>query len=63
VFIPKPGRDELRPLPNPAVRDRIVQAAAKLVIEPIFEADMLARTDEGAADKAPQVAEKGQICR
>jgi group II intron reverse transcriptase/maturase len=41
VFIPKPGRDELRPLSIPAVRDRIVQAAAKLVIEPIFEADML----------------------
>src|SRR6266566_6702177 len=41
VFIPKPGRDELRPLSIPAVRDRIVQAAAKTVIEPIFEADML----------------------
>ncbi|MHB8689723.1 MAG: group II intron reverse transcriptase/maturase [Solirubrobacteraceae bacterium] len=41
VFIPKTGRDELRPLSIPAVRDRIVQAAAKIVIEPIFEADML----------------------
>jgi group II intron reverse transcriptase/maturase len=41
VFIPKPGRGELRPLSIPAVRDRIVQAAAKIVIEPIFEADML----------------------
>ena len=41
VFIPKPGRDELRPLSIPAVRDRIVQAAAKIVIEPIFEADFL----------------------
>jgi RNA-directed DNA polymerase len=41
VFIPKPGRNELRPLSIPAVRDRIVQAAAKTVIEPIFEADML----------------------
>ncbi|MBV9006069.1 MAG: group II intron reverse transcriptase/maturase [Solirubrobacterales bacterium] len=41
VFIPKPGREELRPLSIPAVRDRIVQAAAKTVIEPIFEADML----------------------
>jgi group II intron reverse transcriptase/maturase len=41
VFIPKPGRDELRPLSIPAVRDRIVQAAVKTVIEPIFEADML----------------------
>src|ERR1700680_2024156 len=41
VFIPKPGREELRPLSIPAVRDRVVQAATKSVIEPIFEADML----------------------
>src|SRR3954464_2854593 len=42
VFIPKPGRPmEQRPLSIPAVRDRIVQAAAKIVVEPIFEADML----------------------
>ena len=36
VFIPKPGRDQLRPLSIPAVRDRIVQAAARIVVEPIF---------------------------
>jgi RNA-directed DNA polymerase len=41
VFIPKPGREELRPLSIPAVRDRVVQAAVKLVIEPVFEADFL----------------------
>jgi RNA-directed DNA polymerase len=41
VFIPKPGRDELRPLSIPAVRDRVVQAALKIVLEPVFEADML----------------------
>ena len=41
VFIPKPGREELRSLSIPAVRDRIVQAAAWIVVEPIFEADML----------------------
>jgi len=42
VFIPKPGRpDEQRPLSIPAVRDRVVQAAVKVVIEPIFEADFL----------------------
>ena len=41
VFIPKPGSGEQRPLSIPAVRDRIVQAALKTVIEPIFEADML----------------------
>jgi RNA-directed DNA polymerase len=41
VFIPKPGRDERRPLSIPSVRDRVVQAAVKIVLEPIFEADML----------------------
>src|SRR6266702_6635208 len=39
VFIPKPGRQERRPLSIPTVRDRIVQAALKTVIEPLFEAD------------------------
>jgi RNA-directed DNA polymerase len=39
VFIEKPGREELRPLSIPTVRDRVVQAAAKIVLEPIFEAD------------------------
>ncbi len=42
VFIPKPGSSERRPLSIPAVRDRIVQAALKTVIEPIFEADFAA---------------------
>ena len=41
VFIPKPGTNEQRPLSIPAVRDRIVQAAAKIVLEPVFEADFL----------------------
>ena len=42
VFIPKPGLPgEQRPLSIPAVRDRIVQAALKVVIEPVFEADFL----------------------
>ncbi len=39
VLIPKPGSDEPRPLAIAAVRDRIVQAALKIVLEPIFEAD------------------------
>jgi RNA-directed DNA polymerase len=41
VFIPKPGTNEQRPLSIPAVRDRIVQAAVKIVLEPVFEADFL----------------------
>ncbi|WP_176710141.1 group II intron reverse transcriptase/maturase [Streptomyces sp. Wb2n-11] len=39
VQIPKPGRPgELRPLSIPTVADRVVMSAAKLVLEPVFEA-------------------------
>jgi RNA-directed DNA polymerase len=38
VMIPKPGGGE-RPLGIPTIRCRVVQTAAKLVLEPIFEAD------------------------
>src|SRR4051794_12942907 len=41
VMMPKPGTDEMRPLSIPAVRDRIVQAALKIVLEPVFEANFL----------------------
>ena len=42
VHIPKPGKaGETRPLGIPAIRDRVVMAAAKLVLEPIFEGDFL----------------------
>jgi RNA-directed DNA polymerase len=39
VMLPKPGGGE-RPLGIPTVRDRVAQTAAKLVLEPIFEADL-----------------------
>ena len=42
VNIPKPGKPgETRPLGIPTVGDRVVMAAAKIVLEPIFEADFL----------------------
>src|SRR5260370_18270433 len=43
VYIPKRGAPagEQRPLSIPPVRDRIVQAALKIVLEPVFEADFL----------------------
>ena len=39
VTIPKPGGGE-RPLGIPTIRDRVAQTAAKLILEPIFEAEL-----------------------
>jgi len=42
VVIPKPGQPgKTRPLSIPTVRDRVVMTAAKIVLEPIFEAQFL----------------------
>jgi RNA-directed DNA polymerase len=59
VMIPKPAGGE-RPLGIPTIRDRVVQMAVKLVIEPIFEADLDDsaygyRPQRGAADAIKEV--------
>ena len=65
VMIPKPGGGE-RPLGIPTIRDRVVQTAAKLVLEPIFEADFEDnaygyRPKRGGADAIKEVHRL--ICR
>jgi len=59
VYIPKPAGGQ-RPLGIPAIRDRVAQTAAGLVLEPIFEADLQPeqyayRPDRGALDAVRQV--------
>jgi len=61
VWIPKPGTREKRPLGIPTVRDRVVQAALRTVLEPIFERDFAAtsygfRPGRGCKDALRQVA-------
>lgn len=60
AWIPKPGTNEQRPLGIPAVRDRIVQAALRHVLEPIFETDFAGhsygfRPGRGAKDALRRV--------
>jgi RNA-directed DNA polymerase len=62
VWIPKPGSQEKRPLGIPTVRDRVVQAALRNGLEPIFERDFAAqsygfRPERGTKDALRRVAE------
>ena len=60
VWIPKPGSRETRPLGIPTVRDRVVQAALRQVVEPIFEREFAEhsygfRPQRGAKDALRRV--------
>ena len=69
--IPKDGGTKVRVLSIPAIRDRVVQGALKLILEPIFEADLQAgsygyrpkRTAHEAIDRVAEaiVEEKTRI--
>ena len=41
VYIPKPGKKELRPLGIPSVEDKVVQMALKWILQAIYEQDFL----------------------
>jgi RNA-directed DNA polymerase len=62
AYIPKPGSNEQRPLGIPTVRDRVVQAAVRQVMEPIFEKEFAAhsygfRPQRGCKDALRRVDE------
>jgi RNA-directed DNA polymerase len=66
VMIPKPNGGGERALGIPTIRDRVIQTAAKLVLEPIFEADFEDnaygyRPARGAVDAVKEV--NRHICR
>jgi group II intron reverse transcriptase/maturase len=57
VHIPKPGKPgQTRPLGIPTVRDRVVMAAARIVLEPVFEADFLASSFGFRPKRSAQMA-------
>jgi len=57
VHIPKPGQPgKTRPLGIPTVKDRVVQMALKMVIEPLFEADFMPCSFGFRPKKTPRMA-------
>jgi RNA-directed DNA polymerase len=61
-YIPNPGCTEMRPLGIPTVRDRVVQTALRMVMEPIFERDFAThsygfRPNRGCKDALRRVHE------
>jgi hypothetical protein len=57
VHIPKTGQPgKTRPLGIPTVKDRVVQMAVKLVIEPLFEADFMPCSFGFRPKKTPRMA-------
>jgi RNA-directed DNA polymerase len=70
VHIPKPGKPgTTRPLGIPCVCDRVVMTAAKIVLEPVFEADFLesshgfrpGRSTLGALETVRHGANRGRL--
>ena len=57
VHIPKAGQPgKTRPLGIPTVKDRVIQMAVKLVIEPLFEADFVPCSFGFRPEKTPRMA-------
>jgi group II intron reverse transcriptase/maturase len=70
VNIPKPGKlGETRPLGIPTIADRVIMTAAKIVLEPIFEADFLPesfgfrpkRSAQQALEAVRRTANQGRV--
>jgi len=57
--IPKEGGSKVRVLSIPAIRDRVVQGALKLILEPIFEADF----ESGSYGYRPKKTAHGAVLR